>query len=41
MQNYTSSSAIAEIPRDAWVTSIRKIAKWHFWATLLGGLRET
>jgi len=30
----TSSSAIAERPRDARVTSIRKIAKWNFWATL-------
>jgi len=37
----TSSSAIAERPRDARVTSIRKIAKWNFWATLLGGLAET
>ena len=27
---YTSSSAIAERPRDARVTSIRKIAKWNF-----------
>jgi len=27
----TSSSAIAERPRDARVTSIRKIAKWNFW----------
>jgi len=26
----TSSSAIAERPRDARVTSIRKIAKWNF-----------
>jgi len=26
----TSSSAIAERPRDACVTSIRKIAKWNF-----------
>jgi len=26
----TSSSAIAERPRDAQVTSIRKIAKWNF-----------
>jgi len=25
-----SSSAIAERPRDAQVTSIRKIAKWNF-----------
>ena len=33
----TSSSAIAERQRDARVTSIRKIAKWNFWATLLGG----
>jgi len=32
----TSSSAIAERPSDARVTSIRKIAKWNFWATLLG-----
>jgi len=38
---FTSSSAIAERPRDAWVTSIRKIAKWNFWATLLRGLGET
>jgi len=37
----TSSSAIAERPRDTWVTSIGKIAKWNFWATLLGGLGET
>jgi len=28
--NLTSSSAIAERPRDARVTSIRKIAKWNF-----------
>jgi len=34
--NLTSGSAIAERPRDARVTSIRKIAKWNFWATLLG-----
>jgi len=34
--NVTCSSAIAERPRDARVTSIRKIAKWNFWATLLG-----
>jgi len=27
---YRSSSAIAERPRDARVTSIRKIAKWNF-----------
>jgi len=27
---YTISSAIAESPRDARVTSIRKIAKWNF-----------
>jgi len=26
----TSNSAIAERPRDARVTSIRKIAKWNF-----------
>jgi len=26
----TSSSAIAERPRDARVTSIRKITKWNF-----------
>jgi len=26
----TSSSDIAERPRDARVTSIRKIAKWNF-----------
>ena len=26
----TSSSAIAERPRDALVTSIRKIAEWNF-----------
>jgi len=26
----TSTSAIAERPRDARVTSIRKIAKWNF-----------
>jgi len=26
----TSSSAIAKRPRDARVTSIRKIAKWNF-----------
>jgi len=26
----TSSSAIAERPRDAQVTSIRKIVKWNF-----------
>jgi len=26
----TSSSAIAERPRDAQVTSIHKIAKWNF-----------
>jgi len=26
----TTSSAIAERPRDARVTSIRKIAKWNF-----------
>ena len=32
----TSSSAIADRPRDARVTSIRKIAKWNFLATLLG-----
>jgi len=32
--NKTSSSAIAEGPRV--VTSIRKIAKWNFSATLLG-----
>jgi len=31
---YTSSPAIAERPRDARVTSIRKIAKWNYWATL-------
>jgi len=36
----TSNSAIAERSRDAWVTSIRKIAKWNFWATLLGGFGE-
>ena len=28
----TSSAAIAERLRDARVTSIRKIAKWNFWA---------
>jgi len=27
---------MAERPRDARVTSIREIAKWNFWATLLG-----
>jgi len=32
----TSSTAIEDRPRDAPVTSIRKIAKWNFWATLLG-----
>jgi len=32
----TSSLAIAERPRGARVTSICKIAKWNFWATLLG-----
>jgi len=32
----TSSSAMAERPRDARVTSIRKIAKWRFRATLWG-----
>jgi len=32
----TSSSGIAERPCDERVTSIRKIAKWNFWATLLG-----
>jgi len=37
----TSNSAITERPRDARVTSIRKIAKWNFSATLLGGLEET
>ena len=39
----TNSSATAERPRDARVTSIRKIAKWNFWATIFGdgGLRET
>jgi len=31
-----SSSAIAKRPRDARFTSIRKIAKWNFWATVLG-----
>jgi len=36
----TSSSAIAERPQDARVTSIRKTAKWNFWATLLRGLGE-
>ena len=36
----TNSSAIAERPRDARVTSIRKIV--DFWATLFwGGLGET
>jgi len=30
----TSSSAIAERPRDARVTSIHKIVKWNFWVTL-------
>jgi len=35
-QLVTSSSAITEKPRDARVTSIRKIVKWNFWATLLG-----
>jgi len=34
-ESKTSSSAIAERPRDAQVISIRKIAKWNFWATLL------
>jgi len=37
----TNSSAIADRRRDAWVTSICKIVKWNFWATLLGGLGET
>jgi len=32
LSDKTSSSAIAERPRDARVTSIRKIAKWKFWA---------
>jgi len=32
MQSWTSSSAITEWPRDARGTSIRKIAKWNFWA---------
>ena len=36
----TSSSAIAQKPRDARVTSIHKTAKWNFWATLLAGLGE-
>jgi len=31
-----SRSAIAERSCDARVTSIRKIAKWNFWATLWG-----
>ena len=33
---YHGSSAIADRPRDAQFTSIRKIAKWNFLATLLG-----
>jgi len=36
----THSSAIADRQRDAPVTSIRKTAKWNFWATLLGDLGE-
>jgi len=32
----TSSSAIAERLRDVRVTTIRKIAKWNFWATFWG-----
>jgi len=36
LETKTSSSAIAERPRDARVTSMRKIAKWSFKATLLG-----
>jgi len=36
----TNSSAMVERPRDARVTSIRKIAKWNFSVTLFcGGLR--
>jgi len=27
---------MAERPRDAPVTQIRKIAKWRFWATIWG-----
>jgi len=34
--SWRSSSAIADRPLDARVTSIHKIAKWNFWATLLG-----
>jgi len=41
MRKRISSSAIAERLRDARVTSIRKIAKWNFWAILWGGLGET
>jgi len=37
----TRSSATAERPCNAPVTSIRKIAKWNFWTTLLGCLGET
>jgi len=30
IRTLTNSSAIADRPRDARVTSIRKIAKWNF-----------
>jgi len=36
-QPETSSSAIAERPRNARVISIRKISKWNFWVTLCRG----
>ena len=39
IRTLTNSSAIADRPRDVRVTSIRKIVKWNFWATLFGGLR--
>ena len=39
---YDTNTSSSERPRDTRVTSIGKIAKWNFWATLFwGGLGET